>query len=72
MLWRPKLAHIQEINGMPKYKQKSKDFVIEKIIEKIPEEILQLQLCEELMQRDYNEIAEIILEYKKGEKTYDK
>lgn len=71
ILWRPELAHIQEINGMPKYKQKSKDFVIEKIIEKIPEEILQLQLCEELMQRDYNEITDIIAEYKKGEKTYD-
>lgn len=65
MLWRPELAHIQEINHMPKYKQKSKDFVIEKIIEKIPEEILQFQMCEELMQRDYNEIAQKIAEYKK-------
>lgn len=27
LLWRPELAHIQEINGMPAYKQKSKDFV---------------------------------------------
>lgn len=68
MLWRPELAHIQEINGMPKYKQKSKDFVIEKIIEKIPEEILQFQVCEELMQRDYNEIAQTIAEYKKENK----
>lgn len=65
MLWRPELAHIQEINNMPKYKQKSKDFVIEKIIEKIPEEILQLQVCEELMQRDYNEIGKVIESYKK-------
>ena len=65
MLWRPELAHIQQINGMPKYKQKSKDFVIEKIIEKIPEEILQFQFCEELMQRDYNEIGKIIAEYRK-------
>lgn len=64
MLWRPELAHIQQINGMPKYKQRSKDFVINKIIEKIPEEILQFQFCEELMQRDYNEIGKIILEYK--------
>ena len=69
MLWRPELAHIQEINGMPKYRQKSKDFVIEKIIEKIPEEILQLQVCEELMQRDYNEITQIIAEYKKTRST---
>ena len=66
MLWRPELAHIQEINNMPKYKQKSKDFVIDKIIEKIPEEILQFQFCEELMQRDYNEIGKIIGEYKKS------
>lgn len=65
MLWRPELAHIQEINGMPMYKQRSKAFVIEKIIEKIPEEILQLQVCEELMQRDYTEIGKIIENYKK-------
>lgn len=65
MLWRPELAHIQEINNMPKYKRKSKDFVIDKIIEKIPEEILQFQFCEELMQRDYNEIGKIIEEYKR-------
>lgn len=65
ILWRPELAHIQEINNMPKYKQKSKDFVIDKIIEKIPEEILQFQFCEELMQRDYNEIGKIIEEYKR-------
>lgn len=65
MLWRPELAHIQEINGMPKYKQKSKDFVIDKIMEKIPEEILQFQICEELLQRDYNEISKVIEEYKR-------
>ncbi|MFQ9515275.1 MAG: sce7726 family protein [Eubacterium sp.] len=65
MLWRPELAHIQEINNMPKYRQKSKDFVIDKIIEKIPEEILQFQFCEELMQRDYNEITKIIEAYKR-------
>lgn len=65
MLWRPELAHIQEINGMPMYKQRSKAFVIEKIIEKIPEEILQFQVCEELMQRDYTEIGKIIENYKK-------
>ncbi len=64
MLWRPELAHIQEINGLPKYKRKSKEFVITKILEKIPEEILQLQFCEELMQRDYNEIGQIISNFK--------
>lgn len=64
MLWRPELAHIQVLNNMPKYKQKSKEFVINKIIEKIPEEILQFHICEELMQRDYNEIEKVIDDYK--------
>lgn len=48
LLWRPELAHIQEINGMPAYKQKSKDFVQKKILEKIPEEVLQKQISDEL------------------------
>lgn len=64
LLWRPELAHIQELNQMPKYKQKSKQFVMEKILLKVPEEILQLQISEELFQRDYNEIAGIIQEYR--------
>ncbi|MCR5704316.1 MAG: sce7726 family protein [Eubacterium sp.] len=65
MLWRPELAHIQEINGMPKYKQKSKKFVMEKILEKIPEDILQIQFCNELMERDYNLIERIIEAYRR-------
>lgn len=64
LLWRPELAHIQELNQMPKYKQKSKQFVMEKILWKVPEETLQLQISEELFQRDYNEIARIIQEYR--------
>lgn len=65
MLWRPELAHIQELNQLPKYKQKSKDFVVEKILEKVSADILQKQMCEELFQRDYNTIAEQIAEYKR-------
>lgn len=64
LLWRPELAHIQEINQMPKYKEKSKQFVMEKILLKVPEEILQLQISEELFERDYNEIAAVIQEYR--------
>lgn len=64
LLWRPELAHIQELNRMPKYKQKSKDFVIGKLLEQVPEEELQAQLCEELFQRDYNTIRDQIDEYK--------
>ncbi len=65
MIWRPELAHIQALNNMPKYKEKSKKFVIEKILEKVPEETLQLQVCEELFQRDYTEIEGIIREYRR-------
>ncbi len=65
-LWRPELAHIQEINSMPAYRQKSKDFVIDKIWQKVPTEKLKFQISEELFERDYNEIAGIIDTYKKG------
>lgn len=68
ILWRTELAHIQELNQMPKYRQKSKDFVIDQILERVPEEKLQLQVCEELFQRDYNTIREIISDYKTGKK----
>jgi hypothetical protein len=64
MLWRPELAHIQELNGMPKYKEKSKLFVQEKLIEKLPPELLQRQLCEELFERDYTAITEQIQEFR--------
>ena len=68
ILWRPELAHIQELNQMPKYKEKSKDFVLDKIVERIPdriaEEVLQRQMCEELFQRDYTTIQDVIADYK--------
>lgn len=63
-LWRPELAHIQQLNEMAKYKEKSKAFVIDKILEKTEPELLKRQLCEELFQRDYNEIAGQIATYK--------
>ena len=66
ILWRPELARIQEINNMPKYKQKSKDFVITKIMEKVPWELLHKQISEELFQRDYNTIDDVIQEWKRS------
>ena len=39
-LWRPELYQIQKWNDLPEYKQKSKQFVRDKIVEKIPEDIL--------------------------------
>lgn len=65
LLWRPELAHIQEINGMPAYRQKSKDFVQKKILEKISEEVLQKQISDELFERDYTTIQETIRKFKR-------
>jgi hypothetical protein len=72
ILWRPELAMLQEWNQMPKYKEKSKSFVVEKIIEripaKIPEQKLKEQVSEILFERDYNTIQETIADYKKANK----
>ncbi|MCI8599254.1 MAG: sce7726 family protein [Lachnospiraceae bacterium] len=65
ILWRPELAHIQELCSMPKYAQKSKDFVRNKIVEQVPEEILDKMISEELFQRDYTEIKERIGEFRR-------
>ncbi|MGN0496346.1 MAG: sce7726 family protein [Lachnospiraceae bacterium] len=59
ILWRPELAGLQELFNMPKYKNKSKGFIIGKMTErlsagKIEEEILQKQVCDILLERDYN------------------
>ena len=48
-----------------KYKQKSKDFVVNKLIEKLPREQLDLEISTELFERDYTLIADIIANYKK-------
>ena len=65
LLWRPEHARIQEKNSLPKYRQKSKDFVIEKILLKVPGERLYRQISDELFERDYTEIEENIRAYKK-------
>lgn len=65
LLWRPELAHIQEVNHLPAYKQKSKDFVRKKIMEKVPEDLLHKQISDELFERDYTTIQQQIDEFKK-------
>lgn len=76
-LWRPELAVMQIRNDMPKYKDKGKDFVIEKILERteypegkkgrIETDILSKQICEILFERDYNDVSATLREYYKGE-----
>lgn len=64
ILWRRELAHIQIRNNMPKYAQKSKAFVVEKLLEKVDLETLQYQICDELLERDYNQITQVIETYR--------
>ena len=66
LLWRPELAHIQKINQMPKDREKSKAFVIEKILSLVPEQLLHEQISHELFERDYTTIEESIRQYRKS------
>lgn len=66
ILWRPELNHLLEMNGLPKYKQKSKTFVQEALLERVPGELLWTQACEELFERDYNTIGQEIEDYRKS------
>lgn len=71
ILWRPELAAIQQNHSMPKYKDKSKAFVVRKILERVPDKISEESLSGEisriLFERDYSTAPEMIAEYRKGE-----
>ena len=64
ILWRPELAHIQELNELPKYAQKSKAFVQEVIVARVDPSLLSIQISDELFERDYNTIGERIKKYR--------
>lgn len=63
-LWRPELALLQEQNGLPAYRQKSKAFVQEKLLELVPGETLKRQMTDLLFERDYGELLEEIRQEK--------
>ncbi len=71
ILWRPELFQIQQKYGMAKYKEKSKDFVIGKICDLVPNAIPENELSETisniLFERDYNQVEETLTEYRKSE-----
>ncbi|MBE5844491.1 MAG: sce7726 family protein [Butyrivibrio sp.] len=71
ILWRPELSQIQQKYGMAKYKEKSKNFVIDKICDLVPDIISMKELSETisniLFERDYNKVEETLTEYRKGE-----
>jgi len=64
LLWRPELAHIQEVNSMHKYAYLSKLNVIGKIIDYVEPDILNRQITDELFERDYDAIADTINAYR--------
>ena len=70
LMWRPELAQIQLLNNMPKYREKSKDFVIGKIAARADTGVidsctLNNQITELLFERDYTTIAETLTEYRR-------
>lgn len=71
ILWRPELFELQQIFAMPKYKDKSKDFVITKITESVPDKIdpddLSFHMSRLLFERDYTTIGDDLKEYRKSE-----
>lgn len=66
LLWRYELANIQERNHMFRYREKSKRFVQEKILLKIPVQQLHEEISLELFERDYTLVDTLIETYKKG------
>lgn len=68
-LWRTELNHLLAKNGLPKYQQKSKLFVQQKLLEKVPSNILWPQAYDELFERDYNTIEQEIEKYRINKKN---
>ncbi len=66
ILWRTELNRLLEKNSLSKYKEKSKLFVQDKLLEKVPSEILWPQAYEELFERDYNTIEQEREEFRRS------
>lgn len=65
LLWRPELQRLLAANALPVYKQKSKRFVQQKLLEKVEWPVLKRQMCEELFERDYTLWEEELEKYRK-------
>jgi hypothetical protein len=65
LLWRPEMAAIQEAYHLPKYKEKSKRFVEQKLVEKLDPSLLNKAISDALFERDYTLIEEEIEEYRR-------
>ena len=66
ILWRTELNRLLEKNNLPRYRQKSKLFVQEKLLEKVPADVLWPQAYDKLFERDYNTIGQEIEDFRKS------
>lgn len=64
LLWRPEIAKIQAMNNLYKYDGKSKKFVQDYLLESIDEKELKAMIIEQLFERDYEETAKAIIEFR--------
>ena len=56
-LWKNELSNILSHNQMPRYRQKSKSFICEKLLARVDWTVLKEQLCNELFERDYTLVS---------------
>ncbi len=68
ILWRTELNHLLSRNELPKYREKSKAFVQEKLLEKVPGDVLWPQAYDELFERDYTTIENEIEAYRRSQR----
>ncbi len=66
-LWRPELAHIQELCGLYAYKAKSKDYVRDYLIKSVDTARLNMLISDELFERDYTTIGQDIKAYRQAQ-----
>ena len=56
-----KAEHVEEekLNHMPKYRDRSRQFIRKKLLERIPTEILWPSVMNELFERDYTQLSAV-------------
>ena len=59
LLWKRELYSILGKNSLPKYRDKSAKFIIDKLVEKLPPEKLKEDVCFELFERDYTTLEDV-------------
>jgi len=53
LLWKRELWELLDKNELPKYRNKSRKFIIEKLLERVEEDALKRQITDTLFERDY-------------------